>query len=530
MVLKLLFGWLKRDKSGHVSSDKVEEKLSPDPPSDVVYRKSTEVLQKQGSLYTGGYGNLVKSQRDLANPSEQNPLPTDVAPPIAALAGNIGERHVVVFLGHPHVGKASTANRLLRYLSYFHGATCKRFDVCEYDPPGTSTPTGTDQLLTDLREFLLGSEKDMMMNMKYSVEDEKDDPRKKHVDSGRVAILYASNCEQVLHNNWSGASKEGRRAIYDASQAMGLRVKVLFVEVICNNLDMQAENLRQLSESAAEEVTAAQYEQKVRKYVRAYVSIQRDGSEDDLSYMLMINYGAKVITNRMHGYLPMRIVQFLSNIHTHKHVIYITRHGQSEYNVLGKLGGNPGLSPQGMIYAERLGKFAAEVICREGGDASGEDVPARLWTSSLQRTINTAKHIPHPVINDGQWEQMSNRVYRNLDEIFAGEYEGMTIEEIQQVCNTCSRCGTLTSTPLPLTSTPVSLTSTPQPLTSTRVLTAFYGTTAVEEHPTEHPHDIIFHISGVVLQAPTRLRRLRRRSRFTLSEPNMDQSRVPDPA
>jgi hypothetical protein len=50
----------------------------------------------------------------------------------------------------------------------------------------------------DLKEFLHGSEKDMMMNMKYSVEDEIDDPRKKHVDSGRVAILHASNCDQVL--------------------------------------------------------------------------------------------------------------------------------------------------------------------------------------------------------------------------------------------------------------------------------------------------------------------------------------------
>ena len=28
---------------------------------------------------------------------------------------------------------------------------------------------------------------------------------------------------------------------------------------------------------------------------------------------------------------------------------------------------------------------------------------------------------------------MSNRVYRNLDEIFAGEYEGMTYDEIEKV-------------------------------------------------------------------------------------------------
>jgi hypothetical protein len=63
----------------------------------------------------------------------------------------------------------------------------------------------------------------------------------------------------------------------------------------------------------------------------------------------VFNYGEKVVTNKMRGYLPMRIVQFLSNIHTHKHTIYLTRHGQSDYNVLGKLGGNPGLSPAGQV-------------------------------------------------------------------------------------------------------------------------------------------------------------------------------------
>mmetsp|Transcript_45305 Transcript_45305/g.150171 ORF Transcript_45305/g.150171 Transcript_45305/m.150171 type:complete len:280 (+) Transcript_45305:61-900(+) len=114
----------------------------------------------------------------------------------------------------------------------------------------------------------------------------------------------------------------------------------------------------------------------------------------------------------------------------------------------------------------------------------------RLWTSSLQRTILTATHIPHPIVpassfdspdglsspprrsshetdaatpsggtpshrfrsrqrsrqlpprylqgdegvlNEPVWEQMSPRVYRNLDEIFAGEYEGMTYEEIKKI-------------------------------------------------------------------------------------------------
>ena len=41
--------------------------------------------------------------------------------------------------------------------------------------------------------------------------------------------------------------------------------------------------------------------------------------------MQLINYGQKVITNNMQGYLPMRIVQFLSNFHTKPHSIYISK-------------------------------------------------------------------------------------------------------------------------------------------------------------------------------------------------------------
>ena len=247
---------------------------------------------------------------------------------------------------------------------------------------------------------------------------------------------------------------------------------------------------------------------KVQEYQRMYVTLQDDGSEDDLSYIKLYNYGGKVVTNRMHGYLRMRIAQFLTTIHTSPHVIYLSRHGQSEYNVLGKIGGNPPLSEPGREYARRLGEWVPRNITVQNGVM----VKARLWTSSLQRTILTAEHIPHPLLcdeygpssaddpaindcghpngmaaapssserygkpshsrqlsadglqtilkeagrmdpgtsperpngakappeevqgsGDEVWEQMSPRVYRNLDEIFAGEYEGMTYEDIKRL-------------------------------------------------------------------------------------------------
>ena len=70
---------------------------------------------------------------------------------------------------------------------------------------------------------------------------------------------------------------------------------------------------------------------------------------------------------------------------------------------------------------------------RGSSDPRGGSVRARLWTSSMLRTIQTAALIPHPVLrlpDGGNWESMSPRVYRNIDEIFAGDCEGMTPDEV----------------------------------------------------------------------------------------------------
>jgi broad specificity phosphatase PhoE len=213
-------------------------------------------------------------------------------------------------------------------------------------------------------------------------------------------------------------------------------------------------------------------ENSIREFSKLYVTLQQDGSEEDMSYVIFINYGQKVVTNRMHGFLRMRIAQFLStyaprprparrvaarvvsrapsrprahaarvragpptrhrSIHTELHTIYLTRHGQSEYNRLGKIGGNSGVTQYGLEYAQNLAAFARDTICKEDGVS---DNKARLWTSSMRRTNETAQFIAHPEIeteDGGKWSQMSHRIYRNLDEIFAGEYEGLTYEEVAE--------------------------------------------------------------------------------------------------
>ena len=71
----------------------------------------------------------------------------------------------------------------------------------------------------------------------------------------------------------------------------------------------------------------------------------------------------------------------------HSRKFFLSRHGQSEYNRLGKIGGDSGLSDLGKAYAKVLSDYAHRVVAESGS------VPARLWTSTLRRTIETSDFI-----------------------------------------------------------------------------------------------------------------------------------------
>jgi broad specificity phosphatase PhoE len=168
---------------------------------------------------------------------------------------------------------------------------------------------------------------------------------------------------------------------------------------------------------------------------------------DGCSYVKIIN-SRKFIANNIRGYLKLKVVHFVMNLHTLPRTFYLTRHGQSEYNLLGKIGGDSGLSPAGVEYAKRLAEFAQEHIATRKlvhpvanpNDGTTEHVPARLWTSTLRRTKETAQFIQHPKLchtwdngDTGDWVQFRPMARRNLDELYAGVCDGMTYKEIEEV-------------------------------------------------------------------------------------------------
>ena len=88
--------------------------------------------------------------------------------------------------------------------------------------------------------------------------------------------------------------------------------------------------------------------------------------------------------------------------------VFLTRHGESEYNTVGRLGGDTGLTDAGKNYAQLLRTY----------QDNHDDFPTTIITSTKRRTIETASFLGKPSEQRGE-----------LDEIYAGVAENMTYEE-----------------------------------------------------------------------------------------------------
>ncbi|XP_063685942.1 6-phosphofructo-2-kinase/fructose-2,6-bisphosphatase-like isoform X4 [Bolinopsis microptera] len=114
------------------------------------------------------------------------------------------------------------------------------------------------------------------------------------------------------------------------------------------------------------------------------------------------------------GTVQSKSAYFLMNIRPHtKTTLYLSRHGESQFNAEAKIGGDTNLTENGIRYAKKLGKFVQE--------NNLTDVP--VWTSIMKRTIETCSHLPNQNVQR----------YKSLNEIDAGRCDGLTYEEIEDL-------------------------------------------------------------------------------------------------
>ena len=134
--------------------------------------------------------------------------------------------------------------------------------------------------------------------------------------------------------------------------------------------------------------------------------------DDEGAIVKIIDAGRRFLVLHTHGFIQSRIVFFVMNLHIRPRVIYLSRHGESELNVAGRIGGDADLSPRGQEYARRLPDFFRSQL---------GDVNLTVWTSTFKRTQQTAEHLPYRKL-----------AWKALDEIDAGVCDGLTYEEIAE--------------------------------------------------------------------------------------------------
>ncbi len=295
-------------------------------------------------------------------------------------------------VGLPARGKSYIARKVSRYLSWL-GHTTRVFNVGSYrrrilgpqqranffDP---DNPDG-QRVLNDLAMQAL------------------DDMLAWFDEGGEVGIYDATN-----------TTEHRRRIVLDRCKER--QIPVVFIESICNDPAVIDANVRETKLSSPDysgsdpDRAVTDFLERISNYERVYQTID----DDHLSYIKIIDVGRQMVLNRISGPIPERILPLLVRMHVTPRPIWFTRHGESELNARGILGGDPDLSSRGVEYADSLARFIDERV------GSGK---LTLWTSTLRRTIQTARPLGRKSV-----------AWRALDEIDGGVCDGMTYAEIKE--------------------------------------------------------------------------------------------------
>jgi 6-phosphofructo-2-kinase len=162
----------------------------------------------------------------------------------------------------------------------------------------------------------------------------------------------------------------------------------------------------------------------------------------------MIDVGRKIVQHRLKGFLSGGIASYFTTFNLSPRQIWITRHGQSVDNELGRIGGDSEITERGHCYGETLYYFITqkrkEWLIEQQNKIAQSSFPPKpgdhtppypepnqeleeknfcVWTSMLRRSVDTAEYFEADDDYDVKnWE--------SLNELNGGSFEGMTYDEI----------------------------------------------------------------------------------------------------
>ncbi|GAV29494.1 hypothetical protein PMKS-002995 [Pichia membranifaciens] len=321
--------------------------------------------------------------------------------PFATIADSNPIKLCVVIVGLPARGKSFISQKIVRYLSWL------------------SIPTKSFNCSTNLEQILKesGTNADDLFRSNYASDGE-------ILNKTRDITL-----EQIL--DWFGNVAACGVAIYDGINATKVErdrlnktlqnhgINTVFLEAYCDDESIIETNITDIDSTSPEyskfeslQDTINSVSNKIQFYSKAYQTLTTE-DEGDLSFIKLINFSSQIILNHIDSYLKSRIVYYIMNLHVKNRYIWLSRHGESQYNLEGKIGGDASLSERGVKYSYKLVELVNKYIPNHD--------KLEVWTSTLKRTQQTAKFLPYP---QKQWKA--------LDELDAGSCDGLTYEEIAE--------------------------------------------------------------------------------------------------
>mmetsp|Transcript_737 Transcript_737/g.719 ORF Transcript_737/g.719 Transcript_737/m.719 type:complete len:462 (-) Transcript_737:65-1450(-) len=322
--------------------------------------------------------------------------------PVYSISHVENVRVCVVMVGLPARGKSLIAQKIVRYLSWlsikskcFNVGTYRRKLVpCDKTTAEFFDPHNENGL--KYREEALNSALKDMMN--WFTE-----------DNGVVGILDATNSTRARRDKILKLCRENY-------------IEPMFLESWCDDKDLVLQNIADVKTTSTdyvnkdEDYATKDFLQRIKHYEEIYETMDRE-ADSELTFIKLVNVNSQVILNKIESYLESRIVYYVMNLHIKPRCIWLSRHGESEFNLTGQIGGDANLSERGWRYAKKL----PELVLKSFGEEN-KHTNLTVWTSTLHRTQQTASFLPYK--KKLQWKA--------LDELDAGECDGMTYEEIEQ--------------------------------------------------------------------------------------------------
>ncbi|KAJ3057115.1 hypothetical protein HK102_011100, partial [Quaeritorhiza haematococci] len=212
---------------------------------------------------------------------------------------------------------------------------------------------------------------------------------------GKIGILDATN-----------STVARRRALLDRV-SREKHMRFIFIESICTDKNLLEANMKMKLKGpdyvkVPEEVAMRDFQERIRNYERAYETIGEEEESKGVSFIKIINVGKKVIAYNINGYLQSQCVFYLMQLNISERTIWLTRHGESVYNLYNRIGGDPPLTEAGQRYSRALARFLktqyALAYMHESSALLSPSTPNSSTTTGTTTTTNTSSAAHSPML------------------------------------------------------------------------------------------------------------------------------------